>query len=69
MPDTNPIQYPAPQADISCFPQAYSANESAEIFELLKTDLDWQQAHITLYRPAHARETDDAFAVAPQGSG
>ena len=49
MPDTNPIHYPAPQADIFCFPQAYSADESAEIFELLKTDLDWQQAHITLY--------------------
>ncbi|MBT6034863.1 MAG: hypothetical protein HOH18_00165, partial [Kordiimonadaceae bacterium] len=47
--NTNPIQYPAPQADISCFPQAYSADESAEIFALLKTDLDWQQAHITLY--------------------
>ena len=49
MPCTNPIQYPVPQADIFCFPHAYSADESAEIFKLLKTDLDWQQAHITLH--------------------
>ena len=35
-PDTRVIHYPAPQDDISCFPEAYSAAESAEIFEQLK---------------------------------